>query len=155
MVFSLSWSPKNPSSSYTRWAPAAWLGQDLSPRRWAFLRAEPRSHGNGSQLGGLGGGKETAGVGGMKRSLEGHESCKLFNHFSFFFSSRKWLERTCSGGCFWQFWPLQWSAQRGKCSPLNLANLAWAFASAGWHGEMSTRRVAWRVWKTWPSLQLY
>jgi hypothetical protein len=24
---------------------------------------------------------------------------------------------------------------------LNLANLAWAFASAGWHGEMSTRRV--------------
>ena len=31
----------------------------------------------------------------------------------------------------------------GKCSPLNLANLAWAFASAGWHGEMSTRRVLW------------
>lgn len=31
-----------------------------------------------------------------------------------------------------------------KCSPLNLANLAWAFASAGWHGEMSTRRVGLR-----------
>lgn len=31
--------------------------------------------------------------------------------------------------------------KQGKCSPLNLANLAWAFASAGWHGEMSTRRV--------------
>lgn len=31
--------------------------------------------------------------------------------------------------------------KQGKCSPLNLANLAWAFASAGWYGEMSTRRV--------------
>lgn len=29
-------------------------------------------------------------------------------------------------------------------SPLNLANFAWAFASAGWHGEMSTRRVGLR-----------
>lgn len=26
-------------------------------------------------------------------------------------------------------------------NPLNLANLAWAFASAGWHGEMTTKRV--------------
>lgn len=31
-----------------------------------------------------------------------------------------------------------------RCSPLNLANLSWAFASAGWHGEMSTRRVGLR-----------
>lgn len=29
-------------------------------------------------------------------------------------------------------------------SPLNLANFAWAFANAGWHGEMSTRRVGLR-----------
>eukprot|EP00927_Polykrikos_kofoidii_P045764 TRINITY_DN3986_c0_g1_i3.p1 TRINITY_DN3986_c0_g1~~TRINITY_DN3986_c0_g1_i3.p1 ORF type:complete len:971 (-),score=180.16 TRINITY_DN3986_c0_g1_i3:83-2995(-) len=31
-----------------------------------------------------------------------------------------------------------------RASPLNLANFAWAFASAGWHGEMSTRRMGLR-----------
>eukprot|EP00933_Yihiella_yeosuensis_P054447 TRINITY_DN5289_c0_g1_i6.p1 TRINITY_DN5289_c0_g1~~TRINITY_DN5289_c0_g1_i6.p1 ORF type:complete len:859 (+),score=116.74 TRINITY_DN5289_c0_g1_i6:221-2578(+) len=31
-----------------------------------------------------------------------------------------------------------------QLNPLNLSNLAWAFASAGWHGEMSTRRVGLR-----------
>jgi predicted O-methyltransferase YrrM len=37
-------------------------------------------------------------------------------------------------------------AMRGQrqINPLNLANLAWAFASAGWHGEMSTRRIGLR-----------
>jgi len=31
-----------------------------------------------------------------------------------------------------------------KVNPLNLANLSWAFANAGWHGEMSTRRIGLR-----------
>lgn len=31
-----------------------------------------------------------------------------------------------------------------QVGPLNLANLAWAFASAGFHGEMSTRRIGLR-----------
>ena len=37
-------------------------------------------------------------------------------------------------------------AMRGdqQVNPLNLANLSWAFASAGFHGEMSTRRIGLR-----------
>eukprot|EP00931_Biecheleriopsis_adriatica_P085933 TRINITY_DN6069_c0_g1_i3.p1 TRINITY_DN6069_c0_g1~~TRINITY_DN6069_c0_g1_i3.p1 ORF type:complete len:984 (+),score=175.51 TRINITY_DN6069_c0_g1_i3:75-2954(+) len=44
------------------------------------------------------------------------------------------------------FYVLSREAMRSErtCNPLNLANLAWAFASAGWHGEMSTRRIGLR-----------
>lgn len=44
------------------------------------------------------------------------------------------------------FHVLSREAMRGDktVNPLNLANLAWAFASAGWHGEMSTRRIGLR-----------
>lgn len=43
------------------------------------------------------------------------------------------------------FYVLSREAMRSqKVTPLNMANLAWAFASAGWHGEMSTRRVGLR-----------
>eukprot|EP00928_Gymnodinium_smaydae_P015340 TRINITY_DN15662_c0_g1_i1.p1 TRINITY_DN15662_c0_g1~~TRINITY_DN15662_c0_g1_i1.p1 ORF type:complete len:957 (-),score=169.88 TRINITY_DN15662_c0_g1_i1:202-3072(-) len=44
------------------------------------------------------------------------------------------------------FYVLSREAMRGQrqVNPLNLANLAWAFASAGWHGEMSTRRIGLR-----------
>jgi len=44
------------------------------------------------------------------------------------------------------FYVLSREAMRGErnVNPLNLANLAWAFASAGWHGEMSTRRIGLR-----------
>lgn len=44
------------------------------------------------------------------------------------------------------FYVLSREAMRGQrqVNPLNLANLAWAFANAGWHGEMSTRRIGLR-----------
>lgn len=44
------------------------------------------------------------------------------------------------------FFVLSREAMRGErqINPLNLANLSWAFASAGWHGEMSTRRIGLR-----------
>lgn len=44
------------------------------------------------------------------------------------------------------FHVLSREAMRGQrqVNPLNLANFAWAFASAGWHGEMSTRRIGLR-----------
>merc|ERR1719265_3003816 len=44
------------------------------------------------------------------------------------------------------FHVLSREAMRGarQVNPLNLANFAWAFVSAGWHGEMSTRRIGLR-----------
>lgn len=44
------------------------------------------------------------------------------------------------------FFVLSREAMRGerRINPLNLANLSWAFANAGYHGEMSTRRVGLR-----------